>query len=159
MAFKNKFRFETVHRVRKLQEKAKMRELGQLMSELRSSINYRKNLLGEKFGRAKELSSITAKAHQVAVAQVTFARMEFLEDQIIKADALIEDVKALIEQKRVEVSDAYRSRKMFDKLLVKHDQRVTIFERRTEEKELNEISIVRFSKNNNFGTRSKEVDG
>ncbi len=154
MAIRNRFKFETLHRVRLLQEKVKMRELGKLMSEQMETINYRQCLMDENYRMAGRLSKVNQDSHSVRLAQVTWTRMEFLQDQIEKAGVLIEEVNALIDLKRDEVADAYRSRKMFDKLLEKHNQNVLVRDRRKEEKKLGEGTLIRYFRDAGKGQKT-----
>lgn len=144
-----KFRFKTLHRVRKLEEKTKLRELGALIHELEKLTLAKRLLLEKQDHTRRRLSTASAGKHQVGLAQNGVQWMLFLSEKVEKIDFQIEDMHALIQKKKKEVSVAHRQRKMFDKLKEKHEKKLEIDGRRQEENILNDVAVTRYVKGNN----------
>ena len=141
-----KFRFETVHRVRRLQEKQKQRELGALIVQLERTIAHRGQIQSERFLQATRLAGLDEMVSKPVWAQTIAARMAFLNDLIERDFELEADTRLLIEEKRKEVKKALQERKMFDRLYEKHRDNLQRERRSREIKELDEIAVMRFSK-------------
>lgn len=152
-----KFRFETLHRVRKLEEKTRLRELGVLMNELENLTFAKNELIRLKNVTRVKLSRIPVGKHQTGLAQTGVDWMNSLDNKVELIDFQVEDTQALIEKKKEEVTLAHRQRKMFDKLREKYEQESNITLRRLEEGVLNDIAVTRFAKGDENQAMTAEV--
>jgi flagellar export protein FliJ len=150
MSDKSKFRFATVHRVKRLMENVRMRELGQLMSQLQLQTDFQEDMKRQRTEDARNFGKAATQGIKACWAQTLGDRDFYFRGQIAQSQLLIEDQQKLIEAKRKEVELAYRERKMFDRLLEKHSKQQGIEQRRQVEKDLDEIVSTRFSRKANL---------
>jgi flagellar export protein FliJ len=143
MAKNPRFRFETVHRVRKLEERNRKRELGILLSRLEQLISQRKHIEMGREKLAQELANLGHQAVSAGWALVFSGRIAHLDRQRSESMESEKDLHELIEEKRAEVEKALMARKGLDRLLEKHQAKIKAIIRKDEEKYLDEMTIIR----------------
>lgn len=144
MQVERKFRFETVHRVRKLQEKSKQRELGILFQSLDHTKTVIRRLKSDRDNEAKALATVTDPRW----ARTLSGRILFLEMKILENVKNINEIEKSIEEKRAEVDKATQGRKMFDTLSDRHASSLSDHDRREETKLNDDIAVRRFRVSN-----------
>ena len=141
-----KFRFETVHRVRKLQEKTRLRELGALMVELERARELRNEIREQRRREATDLVVGLREGRSAAWSDMVRRRLEYLDHQVEEILEQEKSIHGLIAEKQKEVELAHRNRKMFDRLEEHHLDDTRLEQAREESAAADEVATMRFDR-------------
>ena len=140
---KYKYRFQSLLRIRELQEEMAVREFREAVRLYAEAVEALDGLRGEKTGLLDEMLHQRSSGTDLKIQQLYLDYLKALDGRIDDQRAEVDRCNQTVEERREELIESMRERKTLESLHVKDHERYLVDLRRWEQSILDELALLR----------------
>lgn len=140
---KYKYRFQSLLRIRELQEEMAVREFREAVRLYAEAVEVLDGMRGEKVDLLDEMLQQRSAGTDLRIQQLYLDYLKALDGRIVSQRAEVDSRNNTVEERRVELVESVRERKMLESLHVKDYERHLVELRRWEQAIVDELSLLR----------------
>lgn len=145
---KYKYRFQSLLRIRELQEEMAVREFRDAVRLYAEAVEALDGLRGEKVGLLDEMLQQRSAGTDLKIQQLFLDYLKALDGRITNQQAEVHQRNETVEERREELVESMRERKTLESLHVKDYERHLVELRRWEQSIVDELSLLRHGRDN-----------
>ncbi len=134
------FRYVVLMRVRKHQENVKAQALARVRRRIRQTISEREDLERQQRHTLEEAAATTRSAFDASEVQRHFQYERHLARLAVEKDASLQELRSEEEERRTDLEEAMKHRRVVERLKAHHDERVQAELLKTEQHFADEVA-------------------
>ena len=143
MALPNRNRFKTLLRVRRRQEDRKAQELSSVHRQIRAAESERGNMERQQIAMLEQAAKLTRQEFDATDIQRYYQYERHLSRLVAEKDAEISELKDEEGEKRLELQEAMKQRRMAERLDERREEAFDDIVRKNSQKLSDEIAVTR----------------